>query len=237
MTSNKSSRWIDFLLKYFRVEVKGAERIPRRGPALIIANHSGYSGFDALALAYMIRVTTGRRVRILAHRGFFDWFAPIRRAALQLGLREARVWEAMSLLKQGRVVVIFPEGEAGNFKSTFKRYRLQHFHSGFLRMAILSRVPVIPCLIIGAEESFPNWGNINLGRWVRGLRVPVPVTLLPLPARWSIEFLDSIQPSSLARQPRQARNRAFLDRTSERVRHRMQRELDDRLRRRGAVFL
>lgn len=185
---------LGFLCRYLRIDLDGMKRIPRRGPAVIIANHSGFAGFDAIILAHVIRRHSGREARIIAHHGFFDWSNRVRDLCFKFGLREPHVSCAMETLRHGHLLIIFPEGEAGNFKSSLFRYQLQPFHSGFLRMALRANAPILSCLIIGAEETHLNIGNINLSRWVPHLRVPLPLNLLPLPAKWKIKVLKPLKP-------------------------------------------
>lgn len=183
---------LDALCRYFRLQASGLEHLPHRGPAIIVANHSGWMGLDALLLAHVIRRRTGRNCRIMAHRAYFDWVRGIRRIALSRGLRRPRCDEALRTLAHGHLLIVFPEGEAGNFKSSLKRYRLQPFHKGFVRIARRSGAPVIPCAIAGAEESQLNLGSALLGVGRRRLRVPIPVPLPPLPSRWRIRFFPPI---------------------------------------------
>ncbi|MGZ3708876.1 MAG: lysophospholipid acyltransferase family protein, partial [Bdellovibrionota bacterium] len=182
----------ELIRAYFRVELEGLENIPKEGGALIVPNHSGFSGADAIMICHLIHHDLGRTPRILAHRGFFEWFESVRRLSLQFGLEEVSVDHGAELLRRRELVLIFPEGESGNFKSSLKRYRLQHFHTGFVRMAIQTQVPIIPCLVTGAEESHLTLGSLNLSRFVKGLRLPIPLNLVPLPAKWKIQFLKPI---------------------------------------------
>ncbi|MFD9676826.1 1-acyl-sn-glycerol-3-phosphate acyltransferase, partial [Streptomyces sp. NPDC059981] len=54
--------------KYFRVEVKGIENIPKEGGALIVANHSGTLPLDGLMLQVAVhdRHPAERHLRLLA---------------------------------------------------------------------------------------------------------------------------------------------------------------------------
>ncbi len=194
---------LDLLSLYLRVEVSGFEKIPRTGPAVVIANHSGFSGFDAVILAHMINRHAGRDPRILAHRAYFEWSDTIRNLCFKLKLREPHIATATQTLQHGHVLIVFPEGEAGNFKSSLHRYRLQPFHSGFLRLASQCGAPIFPCVITGAEETHLNLGNINLTRWKPQLRIPLPLNLFPLPAKWKIKILDPLAiapPGNFARE-------------------------------------
>src|SRR6185437_1622584 len=72
-------------------------------------------------------------------------------------------------------------------------YRLQKFHTGFVRMALKAKTPVIPCAITGAEESHLSLGSIDLRNFVRGLRIPLPVNFVPFPAKWRIRFFRPVR--------------------------------------------
>lgn len=183
---------LDLVARYLRLDLQGFERIPREGPGIIIANHSGFPGLDAVVLAHAIRRQTGRRPRIMAHHGFFDWWRPLREAAFRWRLREPRFSSALKTLKHGHLLILFPEGESGNMKSSLLRYQLQPFHTGFARLARASAVPIFPCLITGAEESHLNLGNLNLDAWISRLRVPLPLNLFPLPAKWRVKILEPV---------------------------------------------
>ena len=41
---------MDLMHKYFRLEIEGIENIPKQGPGIILPNHSGFAGFDAMIL-------------------------------------------------------------------------------------------------------------------------------------------------------------------------------------------
>jgi 1-acyl-sn-glycerol-3-phosphate acyltransferase len=176
------------LCRYFRVEVSGLENIPRTGPVIVIANHSGYAGADAIILAHLIHTRLHRKVEILAHPYYFRLSRTIRRLSLGFGLREACYRTARRSLKAGKALIVFPEGEAGNFKSSLKRYHLQPFHTGFARLASSTQATVIRALVIGAEESHLNLGSVGFSPIAPKLRVPLPLNWLPLPARWKIRF-------------------------------------------------
>jgi 1-acyl-sn-glycerol-3-phosphate acyltransferase len=59
---------LEIIRRYLRVESAGFENIPKDGPAIVISNHSGYAGFDAVMLANEIYRATGRRARMVAHK-------------------------------------------------------------------------------------------------------------------------------------------------------------------------
>ncbi|MCM2277443.1 MAG: 1-acyl-sn-glycerol-3-phosphate acyltransferase [Oligoflexia bacterium] len=225
---------LQLLRYYFRIEVEGLEHLPKRGRALILPNHSGFTGIDAVLLTFIIKRETRRRARILAHRAFFDFSKRLKTLSESQGLRKASIEAGIDILEKDHLLVLFPEGETGNFKSSLKRYELQEFHTGFLRMGLPAAAPIIPCLIIGAEESSLNLANLDLTKWVRHLRIPLPVNLLPLPAKWKIVFLPPIPPDAWGANLLENKTRARTE--ARKLRLRMQRELRARLRKREYIY-
>lgn len=183
---------MELMRKYFRLEVEGLENIPRRGPALIAPNHSGYLGFDALMLAHEIQRSTGRLPRVLTHHlWFLSKLTAV--AASKAGFIEANMENGLKHLKKQNLLVVFPEGETGNFKPSVKRYHLQEFRRGFIRMALDAQCPIVPTLVIGAEETHINLSQLKLPKALSNLILPLPLNLIPLPAKWKIVFLRPIQ--------------------------------------------
>jgi 1-acyl-sn-glycerol-3-phosphate acyltransferase len=217
------------IARYLRIDFAKFRHIPKTGAAVVIANHSGFSGLDALMLAYLIHRETGRSPRILAHHAFFDWSRVVRSLCFSLQLREPHVSTAVQTLKHGHILIVFPEGETGNFKSSRLRYRLQPFHSGFLRLALEAQVPILPFIIIGAEETNLNLGNIDLGRWFPHLRIPLPVNFFPLPVKWKIMGLSPIPMNKRTLERPLARETA-------RIQDLLQNALDLEIQKRSSIF-
>jgi 1-acyl-sn-glycerol-3-phosphate acyltransferase len=184
-----------FLLKmvkgYLRLEIEGLENLPKRGAGIITPNHSGFSGFDAVILANSIYTDLKRIPRVMTHR---FWFLTKSTAipAQKLGFTDANYQNGIELLKKNNLVILFPEGEQGNFKPTAKMYMLQEFKRGFVRMALETQSPIIPTLIIGAEETHINLSQLKLTRFLSGAIIPIPLNLIPLPIKWKIIFLPPI---------------------------------------------
>ncbi|MBN8537765.1 MAG: acyltransferase family protein [Deltaproteobacteria bacterium] len=185
------SHLLELLKIYFRLNIEGAENIPRKGSVLITPNHSGFTGIDALLLNYSIVKEAKRYPRILTHK---FWFASQLTAIpfQKMGFFEAKYENGKNFLSKKNAVVLFPEGEQGNFKPSQKMYQLQEFKRGFVRMAIETNSPIIPVLIIGAEESHITLSQFNASKIFKGLTLPLPLNLVPFPAKWKIKFLEPI---------------------------------------------
>lgn len=224
----------DAMQQYFRVEIEGLENIPESGAAIIAPNHSGFAGYDAIVLSHIIHDAMKRQPRILAHRFYFEFSRLERMVANSFGLRLASTRRGINILKSQNLLMIFPEGEKGNFKSTLRRYQLQTYHSGFVRMALSTNSPIIPAIVIGAEESNLNWGSLDLGYFSRSLRIPIPVNLFPLPAKWKVKFLEPIYLDKVSEDC--ATDKYYLEEIAERIRQRMQKQIDYELEKREFVF-
>lgn len=224
---------MEIVRKYFRLEVAGMENIPRKGRAIVAPNHSGFAGFDAVVLAHLIQ-QDGRRIpRVMTHH---FWFLSETTAipAHKLGFTEATYDNAIKELNKNNLIVLFPEGENGNFKPTTERYHLQEFKRGFVRMAIETGSPIIPTLVIGAEETHINLNKLKFSRFLKGVVIPLPLNIIPLPARWKIIFLEPI----VLNYPAEAAHDAELvHEICFEIQEKMQQTLIKELKKRKSVYL
>ncbi len=182
----------EILRKYFRVEVVGLENIPKTGAVIIAPNHSGFSGFDAIVLNHVLIKDFKRVPRLLMHHLWF--LTPTTSIpAHKLGFVEANYENGIKFLSKKNMIVLFPEGEHGNFKPTSQMYQLQEFKRGFVRMALETQATIVPTLIIGAEEANINLKTLKLTRFLRGPILPLPLNIIPLPVKWKIVFLPPVK--------------------------------------------
>ncbi|NCN26361.1 acyltransferase family protein [bacterium] len=180
-------RWLlESLRSYFQVKSFDVENIPLQGPAIIIANHSGFAGFDALMLANEIRRETSRKPKILTHKMWFKGDL-LRKLSTEFGFVEASLDKAEKVINEGNLLLFFPEGEDGNFKPSSKKYQLQEFKRGFLRLALKTGAPIFPAIVIGAEETSINLTKLSTKKLL-GIPVPLPLNLIPIPVDWSLRF-------------------------------------------------
>ncbi|MGE3973766.1 MAG: lysophospholipid acyltransferase family protein [Bdellovibrionales bacterium] len=223
---------MEIVRKYFRLEVEGLEHLPKTGRCLITPNHSGYSGFDAVVLGHEIYKATGRIPRVLTHH---LWFMNEKTSlpAQKMGFVEATTENGNQLLKKNNMVVLFPEGEHGNFKPTQKRYRLQEFKRGFIRMALNTKAPIIPTLIIGAEETHINLRQLKFSKFLHGVVLPLPLNVIPLPAKWKIIFME---PVHLPYKAYAAEDSELMRELASDLREKMQRRLNKELAKREYIY-
>ncbi|HTM19501.1 MAG TPA: 1-acyl-sn-glycerol-3-phosphate acyltransferase [Kofleriaceae bacterium] len=179
-----------FYRRYFDVTVHGIEHVPERGRAMLVGNHSGGVALDAamvIAACFFEleppRLAQGMAEKFLGAMPFSSYLTA--RAGHLTGLPE----HATRLLDDERLLLVFPEGARGTAKLYGDRNTLVRFGSGFMRLALQTRAPVVPFAFIGGGEAIPTM--VNLVRLGRRLGVPyLPVTpwLLPLPRPVPLEL-------------------------------------------------
>jgi 1-acyl-sn-glycerol-3-phosphate acyltransferase len=234
--------------RYWRVQTDGIEHVPGHGAALLVSNHSGGIPFDATMIATAIDLEhpQHRLVRFLYDR-FVASMPLVGQFYDRLGSTVASFQNARRLLASGALVGIFPEGVEGVAKGIWESYHLQRFHSGFVRLSLQLRVPIIPTAVVGAEEIYPVIGKWKrLGPLKDLLNVPyVPVTplfpllgplgMIPLPTKWHIRFGAPIRFYEQRRMPRTPPARTVHG-LAERVRRQVQAMLHELLAERPSVF-
>lgn len=205
LTLVRSRVLLDFLVdRYWRVDLQGEAALPADGPVLFVANHSGLFPWDGLVFAQCLQRErpAWQRTRFLVA----DWLVTLPFAQPLLarfgGVRACRE-NTDRLLRRGRSVLAFPEGEKGAAKDFRRRYQLQRFgRGGAVRAALECGVPLVPVGIVGAEETHPILFKSRLAGRATGLPfLPVtptfpllgPLGLLPLPAKWSIEIGEPLE--------------------------------------------
>jgi 1-acyl-sn-glycerol-3-phosphate acyltransferase len=167
---------------WFRVETHGIEQVPP-GRALLIANHSGQLPFDALmiGLAMLLEAEPPRICRAMVEKWAptLPFVAPLfARVGQVVGTTE----NARRLLAAGETLMVFPEGTRGLNKTFEKKYQLQDFGVGFMRLALEMQAPIVPIALIGAEEQAPALWDFKSAAKILGFpSLPVTATLLPLP--------------------------------------------------------
>lgn len=224
---------LDIVDNYLRIEVEGIENIPSNGPCIIAPNHSGFSGFDAIILGHQIFKKRKIIPRILTHH---LWFLTNATAipAQKMGFVEATTKNGMANLKKKRHIIIFPEGEYGNFKPSSQKYQFQEFRRGFVRMALQSKSYIVPTIILGAEETHINLKQLKFSKYLKGTILPLPLNLLPLPAKWKIKFLKPIR---FPYHSESANDSDLVHELTDNIREQMREALIEELKNRDSVYI
>ncbi|MCA5893652.1 1-acyl-sn-glycerol-3-phosphate acyltransferase [Isoptericola sp. NEAU-Y5] len=140
---------------------RGEENLPRDGGFIAAANH--VTEFDALTLAHYM-FDKGYEPRILAKRGLFTtplvgWAL---RATRMIPVDRGTAAAARSLeaageqLGDGACVTILPEGTLTRDPDLWP----MEGKTGLARMALASKLPVVPVAQWGAHEFLPRYGRV-----------------------------------------------------------------------------
>jgi len=182
---------------WFRCETRDIDRLPP-GRMLLVANHAGQLPFDGamLSSALLLEAEPPRIARPMA-----EYFVPkvpwVGTALARGGAMVGTPANCVHMLENEECVMVFPEGVRGISKPWSKRYQLQRFGLGFMRLALETGTPIVPVGIVGSEEQAPGITTLEgLGRLLGTPAVPVtltfpwlgPLGLVPLPAKYHIHF-------------------------------------------------
>ncbi len=184
---------------YFRSQVFGAENIPS-GRALVIANHSGQIPMDGLLIgaSLMLDAEPPRFARSMVER----WSAELPFVSVlfpRCGQVVGSPDNARRLLENDETLVVFPEGARGISKTFDKRYQLERFGLGFMRLALETQTPIVPVGVVGGEEQLVSVANLeSVGRVFGMPSFPVIPQLFmgmpfPLPTRYRIHFGEPLR--------------------------------------------
>lgn len=148
----------------FSLRVTGTENIPRKGGVLLVSNHQSY--LDPV----LIGVRVQRPVSFMARSTLFNnpafdalistlYAFPVKRGEGDIGAMR----QAISLLKQGHILNVFPEGTRS------ATGEIQPIASGIGLIIRRAGCPVIPVYINGSFRAWPR---------TRKLPQPTPIEVI-----------------------------------------------------------
>ncbi len=209
-------RATEFVRRYHRLEIdRGVAAL--NSPVLFVGNH-GFGGIFDLnvlaAFAALDDLNLDRPVIFLTHQ--LAWTVGVGPLIEHLGARPASEENAATAFEQGNHVVVFPGGDVDAGKSWFHRNEIVFGgRTGFARLAIEQKVPIIPIVTAGAGDTLfvltdgkPLAKALRLDKLLRVKALPVSVSVpwginvglvgmvpyLPLPAKMHTRVLPEMNP-------------------------------------------
>jgi len=143
---------------FFRPEAEGLEHIPKSGGAILASNHLAVSDSFFMPLVIPSRQVTfiakmeyftGTGIRGAVKRWFFTTMGQIPMDRTGGSAAQAALDTAGRLLREGRLLGIYPEGTRS------PDGRLYKGKTGIARMALEAGVPIIPVAMFGTDVANP----------------------------------------------------------------------------------
>jgi len=203
---------------YFRAEVRGLENIPEEGPVLLVGNHSGGNltpDTQVFTLAFSTYFGVERRFHQLAHNLVLSM--PGLGWLRKYGTVAATPENAQRALDVGGALLVYPGGDYEVHRPTWESDKVDFGgRKGFIRLAKERKVPLVPVVAIGGQETalFLSRGErlaklFGLDRMFRLKVLPISLALpwglnigdmfshIPLPAKITIQVLEPIDVSRM----------------------------------------
>jgi 1-acyl-sn-glycerol-3-phosphate acyltransferase len=158
----------------FKLEIEGAEKLPREGAYVLAPNH--YSEADPLAVALAVW-KAGRAPRFMAKESLFKvpvlggvlratGMVPVARSSSAASARQT-LETSETLVRLGRGVIVYPEGTLTREPDLWP----MRGKTGAVRLALQDGIPVIPMAQWGVQQVMPRYGKLKLWPLRRRVRV------------------------------------------------------------------
>jgi 1-acyl-sn-glycerol-3-phosphate acyltransferase len=198
---------------YFRADVRGLEKIPPKGPVLLVGNHSGGNltpDTTVFTLAFVTYFGVERRFYQLAHNLVLampglGWLR-------KYGTVAATPENAQLALEQGSVLLVYPGGDYEVHRPSWETGKVDFGgRKGWIRLALEKDVPIVPVVSLGGQETalFLTRGErlarlLRLDKMFRLKVLPISISLpwvlnvgdmlghVPLPAKIRVRVLDPV---------------------------------------------
>lgn len=185
-TVRGSRLWARIILwaALLRTRVEGAERVPRDGPVVFMANHESWLDIPLLLTSIPVQV------RFLAKKSlfgipFFGWamvamgFIPVDRKNRREAVKSFE--EAAQRIRVGRSVLIFPE------ETRTRDGQLLPFQRGGFLIAIKAGIPIVPVGLDGPRRCLARSSYLlRAGRVTVRFGEPIPTSGLGVTAKDSL---------------------------------------------------
>jgi len=141
----------------FRPAVEGRDNVPDEGPAIIASNHLSFSDSIFMPLMVKRKVTFVAKAEYFTGKGLKGWLVkmffvgtgtiPVDRSGGRAA--QAALDTQLRVLREGNLAGIYPEGTRS------PDGRLYRGKTGVARLTLESGAPVIPVVMLNADEIQP----------------------------------------------------------------------------------
>ncbi len=148
--------WEWFYRNYFRVKTDGWEQIPSSQVLLVGSHNGGLAAPDMIMMIYdwFRHFGVERPVYGLMHPKVWLINPALADLAAKVGAIAAHPKMALTALKSGASVLVYPGGAQDVFRPHSQRHQI-HFagRKGFIKLALCQGVPIVPLISKGAHDT------------------------------------------------------------------------------------
>jgi len=149
------------LFRLWLKKIHNIKGLPQKGPCIIISNHTSYIDWIVLSAVYKEKYLVFLGNKELSKRPIVSWLMNLNILVYidpeKPGYSYFR--EIIKRLKEGYIVVIYPEGTRS------RNGKMIEPKLGFVKLALITGIPIIPIGFKGAFEILPP--NMNLPKLKR----------------------------------------------------------------------
>lgn len=145
-----------------RVDAAELDRIPRRGPLIVVLNHINFLEGPLIYAHLYPRDTVGMVKRETWDNPFLRFLADTWDAIAidRQGTDMRAMRRALEVLEARRILLIAPEGTRSGHG------RLQRGHGGIVQLALRANAPIVPVAHYGGEHFWDNLRSFRKTRFV-----------------------------------------------------------------------
>lgn len=140
-----------------RVDAPTLDRVPRAGPAILVANHVNFLDVPVVYTHLQPRpLTAFSKVETWEHPLLGPLFTLWRVIPIRRGEADMQAIRAgLAALAAGQILAILPEGTRSGDG------QLQRGHPGVVTMALRSGAPLVPLVAWGMEQYHADWRRLR----------------------------------------------------------------------------
>jgi len=155
---------------HYHLKAEGKQNIPEEGPALVVCNHR--SLLDPVVVGYSVDrfvnfAAASYSFNMPLVKQLYTWAGAFPLSIYGGEESDQNITRASDLLKAGELVGIFPEG-VQSFFNPHRVTKIATFKTGFIKLALDTKVPIIPCTnVAGEERELPRIPGFLVSAYVK----------------------------------------------------------------------
>jgi 1-acyl-sn-glycerol-3-phosphate acyltransferase len=147
------TRYWQWMRKYHQFEVRGLEHVLGTRSAMIVGHHGKPGARDLIMLQMLLLHEYGEVTHAITNDMVFR--IPVLQALASGMSLVSRDREALArVIGRGEKLVVTPGGVEEAWATVAQRYRVKWRRTGYLRLALAHKLPLIPVVATGSSDAF-----------------------------------------------------------------------------------